>query len=317
VKPHPGLLAALGVALVAAALGWLGLRDGGGDDGAGQASAVRLDTTGGISLLAGGGSEGPPTPNAGAAGTIDAADIETRLFTDGSLRGAEFDGSWGRWVDGSLQPDFALRQRFDQLLTAVGEVNTNELRAFIASRAKRDTHREQAQAVLALWDAYLNLQQVRFAETIDLSRPSDWPRVLQAHQLARREHLGPAWAEAFYGEEEQHFRELIAERSQAPLPRPAGAPPDALNPNAELPASVLHQLRVATYGREAAERLREEDLAQIAWQTRLDNARDTVHRLRHAPELSELQRDQAVEQWLAQNFSASERLRVRALLNLP
>ena len=314
-KPHPGLVAAIGVAVLAAALGWLGLREVG--EASREAGARHLDTTGGISLLAGGGSEGPPIPDANGPGAIGAADIETRLFTDGSLRGAEFEGGWGRWMDGRLQPDFALRQRFDQLLTTVGEIRTDELRAFIASRAERDTSREQALAVLALWDPYLALQQVRFSATLDLSRPADWPRVLQAHQLARREHLGPAWADAFYGEEEQRFRELIAERSQATLARAPAAATDALNPSAQLPATVLHQLRVATYGREAAERLREEDLAQIAWQTRLGNARDTVHRLRHAPELSELQRELAVEQWLAQNFSASEQIRVRALLDLP
>ena len=307
------LAVAVAVAL-AAALGWFGLRDGGGD--AGDPRTPRLDTTGGISLLAGGGSEGPPLPNAGGPGSIDAADIETRLFTDGSLRGADFDGSWGRWVDGRLQPDFALRQRFDQLLTTVGEASTDELRAFVASRAERDTSPEQARAVLALWDQYLALQQVRHAETLDLMQPAQWPRLLQAHQLARREHLGPAWADAFYGEEEQRFRELITERGQTkPAGSTAGISP--LQPSAELPASVLHQLRVATYGREAAERLRAEDQAEIAWQNRLDTARATLTRLRQAPELSEPQREQAVAQWLAQNFSETEKIRVRALLGLP
>ena len=305
---------AVAAALAAAALGWFGLRDGGGD--AADPRTLRLDTTGGISLLAGGGSEGPPIANAGQPGSIDPAEIETRLFTDGSLRGADFDGSWGRWVDGRLLPDFALRQRFDQLLTTVGEASTDELRAFVASRAERDTSPEQARAVLALWDQYLALQQVRHAETLDLTQPAQWPRLLQAHQLARREHLGPAWADAFYGEEEQRFRELITERGQT---KPAGSTAgiNPLQASAELPASVLHQLRVATYGREAAERLRAEDQAEVAWQTRLDTARATLTRLGQAPELSEPQREQAVAQWLAQNFSETEQIRVRALLNLP
>ena len=313
-KAHPGLIVAIAVAVLAAALGWLGL--GERIDATGAGGTRSIDTTGGISLLAGGGSEGSPMTNAGGPGSIDAADIETRLFTDGSLRGALFDGSWGRWADGRLQPDFALRRRFDQLLTTVGEASTDELRAFVASRAERDTSPEQARAVLALWDQYLALQQVRHAETLDLTQPAQWPRLLQAHQLARREHLGPAWADAFFGEEEQRFRELITERGQA---KPAGstASINPLQPSAELPASVLHQLRVATYGREAAERLRAADQAEVAWQTRLDTARATLTRLRQAPELSEPQREQAVAHWLAQNFSETEQIRVRALLNLP
>jgi len=92
--------------------------------------------------------------------------------------------------------------------------------------------------------------------------------------------------------------------------------PNPLSPSTELPSGVLHQLREATYGREAAERLREEDLAQASWQTRLGNGRNTITRLRQAPELSEPQREEAVTQWLAQNFSAAEQVRARALLGL-
>lgn len=315
-KTRAGLTTAIGVAVLATTLGWLGLGERSEDAGTGATRAI--DTTGGISLLAGGGSEGPPPDQAaGTPGAPGDAGIDARLMVKGSLRGAELDGSWGQWVGGALRPGIALRQRFDQLLTTVGEVSTGELRAFIASRAERDTSPEQAQAVLALWDRYITLLQVRFPESIDLSRPADWSRVLQAHQLARREHLGPAWANAFFGEEEQRLRELITERTQAATARPAASSIDALQPYAQLPAAALHQLRVATYGREAAERLREVDLAEADWQTRLGNARDTIARLRQAPELSEPQREQAVAQWLAQNFSAPEQVRVRALLGLP
>jgi lipase chaperone LimK len=210
-----------------------------------------------------------------------------------------------------------LRQRFDQLLTTAGELSTDELRAFIASRAERDTSPEQTQKVLALWDRYLTLQRLRFPASIDLNRPADWALVLQSHQLARRAHLGPAWADAFYREEEQRFLDLIAERSTPAAARSSVAVLSALAPHPDLPADALHQLRVATYGHVPAERLREEDLAQAAWQTRLGSARDTIGRLRQAPELSEPQREQAVIQWLAQNFSAPEQVRVRALLGLP
>jgi lipase chaperone LimK len=310
------LALAIGVAVLGAAVGWLGLGDS--SEVTTKIGTRHLDTTGGISLLAGGGSEGlPPDAARGAAESLAVSDIETRLLIDGSLRGAELDGSWGQWADGALRPDIALRQRFDQLLTTVGELSTDELRVFIASRAERDTSPEQAQTVLSLWDRYLTLQQVRFPALIDLNRPASWSRELQAHQLARREHLGPVWADAFFGEEEQRFRDLIAEHSQTAAVRPSVSIPNALSPSAELPSSELHQLRVATYGREAAERLREEDLAQAAWQTRLDNARNTITRLGQAPELSEPQREEAVTQWLAQNFPAAEQVRARALLGLP
>lgn len=315
-KAQSGLALAIAVAMLGAAVGWLGLGDS--SEVTTKIGTRHFDTTGGISLLAGGGSEGLlPDAARGAAGSLVVSDIETRLLIEGSLRGAELDGSWGQWAYGALRPDIALRQRFDQLLTTVGELSTDELRAFIASRAERDTSPEQAQTVLALWDRYLTLQQVRFPALIDLNRPAEWSHELQAHQLARREHLGHAWADAFFGEEEQRFRDLIAEHSQTTAARPSVTAPNALSPSADLSSGVLHQLRVATYGREAAERLREEDLAQAAWQTRLGNARNAITRLRQAPELSEPQREEAVTQWLAQNFPAAEQVRARALLGLP
>lgn len=271
-------------------------------------------TANGWSLLSLGGGDTPARP---AAATPDKAliapeDLWQRIFVDGSLRGTDLDGGWGNWNGQQLLPSRELRRRFDQLLTTVGEAEPEELRALVAWLAERDLGPQGAQEVLAVWDRYLNLQHHAFQEPMDLTRPDRWGQVLQEHQLARRDALGPAWADAFYRDEETAFRQRIDQGPTGRTPQPewTAAPPAGVSPE------VWQQQRAAALGAEAANRLAAEERAQAEWTQRLNQARLTVERLSAAPELSAVQRQEAAQAWLNEHFQGTDRLRASALLGL-
>lgn len=269
----------------------------------------------GWSLLALGGENAPAQSVAALHAKVTTApeDLWHRVFVDGSLRGAELDGGWGAWDGRQLAPSRELRRRFDQLLTTVGETDSEELRTLVAWLAERDLGDAGAQAVLAVWDRYMALQRHSFQETLDLNRPGRWGQVLQEHQLARRNVLGLAWADAFYREEETAFRQRLEQGQVSAAPaetRWTAAPPEGVS------MEVWHHQRVAALGQEAADRLRAEERAQAEWEQRLADARLAIERLSRAPELSPVQRQQAVQNWVSQHFQGSERLRASALLAL-
>lgn len=272
------------------------------------------DKAKGWSLLSLGGGDAPAKPaNTPMAKTLAAPeDLWQRVFVDGSLRGAELDGGWGLWDGKYLTPSRELRRRFDQLLTTVGETEPEELRALVAWLAERDLGSQGAQEVLAVWDRYLKLQHHAFNEPMDLTRPERWGRVLQEHQLARRDALGPAWADAFYRDEETAFRQRIDQGPTGRTPEPewTAAPPAGVSPEA------WQQQRAAALGQEAAARLAAEEQAQAQWQQRLNEARQAVERLSTAPELSAVQRQEAAQTWLNEHFQGTDRLRASALLGL-
>jgi lipase chaperone LimK len=66
----------------------------------------------------------------------------------------------------------------------------------------------------------------------------------------------------------------------------------------------------------ARQRLRDEEAAQAQWLTQLDATRHDVGALQNAPQLSAVQRDQAVRALIDERYAGTDRLRVRALLGL-
>ncbi len=270
----------------------------------------------GWSLLALGGGEAGSRANVPARqANRSPEDLMLAIFTDGSLRGSELDGGWGLWDGKRLLPDAALRRRFDQLLTTVGETTADELRQLVAWLAERDLGPQGALAVLDVWDRYLALQRHDFRETMDLTQPDRWGRVLQERQAVRRELLGAGWADAFYAAEENALRQRL-DKSIEPA-KFSAAPPVWTDPAPPgMAAETWHSQRVAALGLEAADRLREEERAQADWDQRLAAARAAVDRLARAPELSTIQRQAAIQNWVDAHFQGSERLRASALLGL-
>jgi lipase chaperone LimK len=299
-------------AAISAALTWLASRPAAVQDTPAAAQAASV----GWSLLALGGGEPGPRASAPVSRTERAPeDVLHAIFTDGSLRGSELDGDWGRWDGQQLLPDAALRRRFDQLLSSVGETTADELRQLVAWLAERDLGARGAQAVLDVWDRYLVLQRHNFRETLDLNRSDRWARVLQEHQTVRRELLGAGWADAFYAEEENALRQRLGqnvEPTNAATPSPAWTDPA---PSGMAPEAWQNQ-RVAALGQEAADRLLAAERAQADWDQRLAAARAAVDRLARAPELSPIQRQTAMQQWVDAHFQGSDRLRAGALLGL-
>jgi lipase chaperone LimK len=233
-------------------------------------------------------------PGAPRPATIEAANLPT-----GSLAGTDADGDWGP-VDarGQLLPSHALRRRLDHHLSRVGELPLSDLRAGVQRQALAERGAHVAQQVMAVFDRYTALQQHAWTTTANPQQPSTWRAALQERQTVRRTHLGAAWAQAFYADEEAELAQWIAHHDSG-LPLPAGPPLTApLHPQAAAREAALQaQWRV--------------------WDERVSAARQTLDRLAQAPELSAPQRAQAREAALQRAFpDPHEQLRARALLGV-
>lgn len=250
--------------------------------------------------------------NADAARAADEARVRVlKVWESGSLRGSDLDGDWGTWVDGQLQPSASLRRRFDYLLTALGEVQPSDLRHWIEQELSAQMSAGAARQVLAVWDRYITLQQHGFNQQANPNDAATWQPALAERSATRRQVLGADWAEAFYGDEERAFVTFTAELTAQ---RAAGTPQAEVDLLTGPPSEALQAQRVQQFGAEAAERLRAEDMAWAEWERRLQGARQQMQTLAAAPELSALQRSQAQETYLTQNFSGHELVRARALL---
>lgn len=298
----------LALALAWAAYGWLT-----SEDGQRPQAAAPVFTDWSFSPYA----RGEPLPavqhNADAARAADAArDHVQTVLERGSLRESELDGDWGRWVDGQLQPSRTLRQRFDYLLTSLGEAEPAQLRHWIEQEVTAQKSAAAARQVLAVWDRYIALQQHRFRHAPNLADPSSWAAALAERSQVRQQLLGRDWAQAFYADEEAAFAQHIAQRKAGVRVEPEHA--ELLLANANTSPDQLHAQRVQQLGADAAERLRAEDQAWADWEGRLSAAQQALNTLAAAPNLSAPQRLQAQEDHLAQHFSGQELQRARALL---
>lgn len=236
-------------------------------------------------------------------GPADPAQAQAQAFAQwvaasSALRGTALDGDWGLDGAGQLQPTRALRQRFDHLLLLQGQAPLSALTAHLRWLAGQDDlTAAQADAVLQVWQRYLGLLQAPIRSVARPDQPDTVGPALAERQQLRRQWLGPAWAQAFYGEEEAAL--------QAWMTRAAGAPAE--------PAPWIDRTALDP---QALQRLAQEEAMQARWQQRLTQARTELARLQAAPELSEPQRAQAQSRWLAEQFSPAERVRVHAVLGL-
>lgn len=247
----------------------------------------------------------PTATVSGAAATPLAA--ETVLATGASasapgarpasLQGTEADGAWRADAQGQLVVDRALRRRFDYALSAIGEWSAEAIGEQLLASARRELPPAAAQQLQALWQRYVALQRHGWQRAVRPADPSSWRPALEERQAVRRQWLGMAAAEAFFGDEERMlWRQVLAlESGQAAAPEQAPAVPE-------------HP--------QAAQRVAEVEAAWADWEQRLAAARRELQRLQAAPELSELQRNDAMARWLAGHFSASEQRRVQVLLGL-
>lgn len=238
-----------------------------------------------------------------ASAPADPAAFQTWLQQSSSLRGAELDGDWGLDGRGQLHPQLWLRHRFDQLLTLLGEVSLEELGRYIESAVTERAGTAAAQQVMEVWRHYVQLQNQSFRQSVNPRDWRTWQAALDEQHQARQALLGAAWANAFYREEEEMLTAQI---------RQAQATETAPQDTAVAQSEPL--IKRETLTPEQAQRLAQAEAEWDQWKRRVAEAQRTVARIQQAPELSPPQRAQAVDRWLAENFSASEQRRVRALI---
>lgn len=271
---------------------------------------------------------GTDTPGAAAmALQINAADasahhrsirqIEDALLVNGSLRGVDLP-PWGTAPGQPVQPNRALRDRFDFYLLGMSEASLTELTALVHDHALRDLGMGAARTVDDIWHRYLQLQQHRFALEANPSNLASMQAALQEHQQVRTQLLGADWARAFYIEEETSLAHEI-DRAMRSTPATSKADPDQalFSPPPGSDADAVHRERIERFGKEKAQRLQELDQAEAAWTQRIERARAQVQAIQHDAQLSAPQRQQAIDAALASAFADSaERMRAIGLLGL-
>ncbi|WP_374586873.1 lipase secretion chaperone [Ideonella dechloratans] len=250
------------------------------------------------------------------------AQVRQALFERGSLRGVQPDGGFRLDAQGRLIPDRAVRRRFDQLLSTLGEATIEELGALLQQQARAELGSDDGAAqVMAVWERYLQLQRQLAPAGSTGSAPTADSLALALQERARQRRLvlGNDWAEAFYGDEEAALQARLSNTpSQASTGEQAGTalPAAAHAPQPGEDLTALQRQREATLGPEAAARLQALDQAQAAWAENIQATRRALTRLQGATELSALQRQQAIDQLIESRFAPEDRLRARAVLGL-
>jgi hypothetical protein len=183
-----------------------------------------------------------------------------------------------------------------------GEVDLSAVASQIRKRVLVAHGAEAAQQIMVLWESYLRLQQHAWANQVNLQSRATWAPALAERTAVRRQLLGTVWAEAFYADEENALRQMIAQANSG-LPATTVAQAAAPQP---LPALLS----------DAAQRTAAHEAEWQQWEQRLEAARNRVAQLQTAPELSEPQRHEAIITYINQQFSGGELLRARALLRI-
>lgn len=241
------------------------------------------------------------------------------MFVKGALADTEIAGGWCVVSAASaevLQPCPDLRRRFDHYLLGLGEVTVTDLRSLVFDDAGRAHGEALAGQILVVWDGYLSLAGYAWSSRFDPADPGTWQAALAEQRQVRRQMLGEAWASAFFADEERHLEAVRAqvEAGTAPPADPGAAVPQ-VEPGKD--AAAVMAERTALYGEAAAHRLAQVDSEWADWESRLGAARAEWQRLQQANQLSDLQRNAQMAQYVQSHFPGSEHLRVKALLHLP
>lgn len=306
-------------AVAAAVLGgaaWLSTRVYRADEGVSAAP-----TAGGTLSLMGAGAEQAAARAAqaapGPAAPRTPAQVRERLFKQGSFQGTEPDGDCVVDAQGRLQPDLALRRRFEYYLLAQGEVTLAEIRSLIAEDACAGRSPDVVAEMLAVFDKYWQLRTYTPRHAFNTNERSTWMPAFEEQKAVRRQMLGPQWADAFFRDDEAYFLNFIDQvDGKAPTQAEQYGPVPQMGPGKD-PAAVFEE-RKKRYGEDAARRLSRADDDWAAWEKRFAGAQAEWERIGNAAELSPPQRKAAMDRYVAEHFkSDEEQRRVRALLNLP
>ena len=261
-----------------------------------------------------------------------------------SLRGTDVDGALPVDADGHLIVAPSVRNFFDYFFIASGERTVAMIRSAIRAEIETRLKAPAKQEALQLLERYLDYRQRgrELAEGQDIAGDLD-ARLEEVREL-RRSSFGDAVADALFAEEEARDYIALAERQVAGDPTLSEAERDRLLgaleahlPERERAARTaatgplrllreeaerrergaspeeIRALREEHFGPEAAHRLAELDRRRAEWKQRLRDYRHQREAIEADESLDEESRQSSIAALLAEQFTESERLRVRAL----
>lgn len=262
----------------------------------------------------------------------------------GSLEGTDADGALQTDAAGHLIVTIELRRLFDHYLTATGEEPIATMRARIVAALNAKLSPLAAGEAVALLDRYLGYREAGR----NLATSADPRAGIDAVHALRAQWFTPEVARAFFAEEEAATYAALDRRDAVDDPSLTAAERDRRVAEAEarLPASAraareaamapLRQMqrddelraqgaseaaitasRTATFGADGAARLAELDRTRAAWDARLAQFRAARAAIVGDAQLDAAEQQRRVEALLAQSFSDGERIRVRAIEQLP
>ncbi len=239
-----------------------------------------------------------------------------------------------------------VRRFFDYFLSATGEEPAETVRARIVSEIQARLQPRAANEAIDLLDRYLAYRER--AAALDPADRNDLEAQFAALEELRREILGDHDAVALFGDEEDASRVALERRRIAEDPRlsaeekeraleeaEAQLPEPEREARAEAVSALrlwqdeqklradgaspqeLRGLRESRFGKEAADRLEELDQAHDAWRDRVSLFQSGKAAIESDPSLTSDQRASAVDQLLQASFSATEQIRVHAILGDP
>jgi hypothetical protein len=122
-------------------------------------------------------------------------------------------GSWGEFEKGRLRPNAQLKVRFDHWLNGRTELSLDAMRKSVHNLAVQDLGPAGGQAVLEIWDIYVDLwvreelAQNRADEQIDT--PEKWIATRRDLMSQAKARLGHEWGEVFFAQEEALIQQLV------------------------------------------------------------------------------------------------------------
>lgn len=238
-----------------------------------------------------------------------------------SLSGSTSDGAVNFNAFGEVQIDSDLHQLFDHYLSMAGEQPIETIRSMMLNTAGELLSQNQLSQLQAHFDRYIDyLKLAEEHANIHLNTTDGLEHIEVISQL-RRDLLGEAMAEAFFGEEEAYARHVIQMQltgtSDAPEAQQikwlnaenlATAYHDVLIENQQFNdshanASQRMNIRTAAYGDAVAQQLAQLDHSQQQWRNTVNHYIQTRSRLEGNPS--------ALNQ-LEQNYSPTELKRLHA-----
>jgi len=265
-----------------------------------------------------------------------------------SWQNTEIDGDIHFDRSGELIPDLALRDLFDYLLTAIGQLPEAQIVQQLRNiGAARHLSERQLAAVVELFLRYIEYQKAAADLRADSTDFSGLSRVYEQRYQLRRDKLGLRAADGFFADSEAYDRYVLAklaidnDKSLSPQERAArladarSRAPQEVRANEELAekldslaaadaqvrkagggAAELRIARERIVGAEAAARLQTLDEEEADWNRRLDAVRAGKRQLDGTAGLSVDDRQRQLDRLIAANFSGPDAVRAKALLEL-